>query len=339
MRWTAIWQDGWPVIPSEGAARADAPVAEMTLCLECVMPPKKPGRTLRLWQGQGPDATALALYFTADGGLRLIHGGVDLATGPDFARAGETVLLHYRACARGRHDFALFRNADRDTALRARAAVAQTFRPRDAMPRDPRFLTICHIAAIAPFGLSAPDLPGLAGDTRVETPTGPRVVADLRPGDPVLTADGTARPVQWIDARPRLSLGRLSPVRLKAPYFGLGADLVVTPQTRVQRSGPTVEYIFGHDVVLVRVQDLIAAPIARRDRITPVRVFYHLMLDDPACLMIDRCAVETAALGDVVAADGLQARPHLDAAPVWPTLDRAGAQALASATISRRAAG
>ena len=339
MRWSAIWQDGWPLVAPAAPEHLSRPLPGMTLCLECVMPPRSPRQALRLWQGQG--AGAVALYLTSEGALRLIHGELDLQTGADFARAGETVLLHYRACARGRDDFALFRNADRDMQQRLRAAIAHPIRAQDAMPRDPRFLSICHVAAIAPFGIGSPDLPGLSGDAPVATPDGPRPVSTLTPGDLVITETGTPQPLQWIEARPRLSLGRLAPVRLKAPYFGLRADLIVTPQTRIQRTGPTVEYIFGEDAVLVRARDLVGGPAALHDRRAPVRQVYHLMLDDRACLRVDRCTVETAALDDVVTAEGLVPRAGLGQTDGdrLTTLDRAGAQALASATLARRAAG
>ncbi len=341
MRWAAIWQDGWPLIaPSPGADRARR-LPELTLCLELVVPPRKPRQTLRLWQGEGPKSEAIALYLQPDGCLRLVHRKVDLSTAPDFARAGDTVTLRYRACARGRTDVAAFDNADRGLRERLRAAAEQPLRLSDALPRDLRFLAICHIAAIAPFGVPPTDMPGVAAGTSVMTPKGPARIETLQIGDAVVTSEGEAAPIRWIEARPRLNLGRLAPIRLRAPYFGLVEDLCVTPETRILRHGPTVEYIFGTEQVLVHARDLLSSGAAIRDQQKPVDQVFHLMLDDHACIQVDRCAVETALLADVVSAEDMGPRPHLaesDTCPVVPILDRASAQALVAAASKGRQA-
>ena len=338
MRWAAIWNEGWPVLEPSTSLDADSFLAEISLLLEFIVPTarirKKP---LRLWQGASDPDTAIALYLMPNYALRLVHGEADLQTGDDFARPGETITLRYRACARGRKDTLDLRNIDRDVQTVLRAACQQSVCLSQAMPRDLRFLGICHIAAIAPHGVGATDLPGLAAGTEVLTASGPRPVEALRVGDDVVTADGSASPLRWIQRRPYLCLGRRAPIRLRAPYFGLLSDICVTPETRILRTGPSVEYVCGTDAVLVQARDLALNSCARRDQSQPTRMVYHLMLDDHACVMADRCPVETALLADVIKAEDMAPHPHLsdtDKTHFVPSLDRSMAHALASVDAS-----
>jgi hypothetical protein len=337
-RWAAIWQSGQ-------AVRAPAPVPdpmplpELTLCLEFTLPAFGAQGPVRLWQGAADVARAIGLYVLPDGALRLVHGEIDIVTAPDLGRAGETLGLRYRTCARGRGDVIDIVNHDRDQRHRTRAGLAQVARLDEALPRDERFLKICHVAAIAEFGVASTDLPGLASGAMVMTDGGPQPVETLRPGAIMLTVAGARLPLRWIERRPRLCLGRQAPVLLRAPYFRLSHDVCVTPETRVVRSGPAVEYIFGAEKVLVGAGDMIASPGAQRDRRRPVRAFHHLMLDDHSCVMVDRCGIETALLADVIAAgDGGRLRnlSEADRTPCLPVLDRAGAQALVAASVKGR---
>lgn len=337
-RWAAIWRNGHAMIRLAPRATSQ-PLFDMTLCLEFTVPPPRRGTALRLWQGAADPDRAICLYAMPDGALRLVHGEIDISTEAGFARSGETVTLRYRSCARGRADIADFRNADRPLRRRLRAGLPHLARLDEALPRDPRFLSICHVAAIAEFGLLPTDLPALDGNAILQTTRGPVAARNLKPGMHLLTVTGQPMPLRWIEARPRLCLGRNAPVLMRAPYFGLTHDICVTPETRVLRSGPAVEYIFDHEMVLMAASDMTASPGAFRDRREPVRYFFHLMLDDHACVSVDRCGVETALLADVVAATDHGPRPNLseaDRTPCLPVLDRAGAQALISASAKGR---
>jgi hypothetical protein len=329
-RWAAIWEAGVPIARGEWV-REPGPQAEMTLCLEFTVPPVRVSGPVRLWQGQAAPGRALALYRLPEGAFRLVHGEIDLTTGPDLGRTGETLSLRYRSCARGRGDILDIINHDRTQRHRVRTGLAVAARLDELLPRDERFLQVCQVAAIAGFGLPPSDLPGMSGQAVVMTRGGARAVDSLRVGNELVTATGARMPLRWIERRPRLCLGRSAPVRLRAPYFGLARDIWVTPETRVVRSGPAVEYIFGVEKVLVRAGDMTTIAGARRDRWKPVRHVHHLMLDDHACVMVDRCGIETALLADVIAAGDAKVASQLaetDRTPCLPVLDRAGAQAL-----------
>jgi hypothetical protein len=73
----------------------------------------------------------------------------------------------------------------------------------------------------------------------------------------VLADDGRGACRAMDDTRESLCIGRSAPVMLRAPYFGLGADTCVTPDTRLKRHGADVEYLAGTDTVLVRAADLV----------------------------------------------------------------------------------
>lgn len=317
------------------------PLMALSLLLEFCMPVVVGTRPLRLWAGAAATPRAIALYAQRDGVLRLVHGEVDVATHAGFARAGEMIGLRYLCCARGRADVVEFVNHARGHRQRVRLAVAHAPRLEEALPRHPGFLGVCHVAAIANFHVTSSDLPALDSGALLQTTEGLTPVERLRPDMALVTIDGQTMPIRWITRRSRLCLGRLAPIRLRAPYFGLSQDIVITPETRVMRDGAAVEYLFGHERVLIRAGDMTSSPGALRDRRAAVRDMYHLMLDDHACVAIDRCGVETALLSDVVAAEDAGGQRNLsqtDRTPCLPALDRAGAQALIAASARGRRA-
>ncbi|MBF9042348.1 hypothetical protein HKCCE4037_03355 [Rhodobacterales bacterium HKCCE4037] len=349
MAWQAIWNEAKALrLP---ARISDAPLRGLTLWLE-LSGPRRPqprhGRLrprqvpLRLWRGAGDNpAEAITLYLMPDNALRLTHGDIDLSTAPDVLRTGETVGIRYVTCSEGRHDAFEVTNFDRGLAQSLRAGLPQQVSLATAFPGDPRYLNIAHIAAIAPSYVPATDLPGIESGAIVETAQGPRPVDALQAGDLLCDAEGELRPLRWIEARPRLCIGRTAPMRLRAPYFGLARDLVVTPQTRLLQTGPVVDYLCGTEAVLAQVGDLANGRAVFRDRQQAVRNFYHMMLDDPACILIEKCAIETAHLGDVMALGDPQISPHAapaerDMTASLPLLDRATARALLTA-VSRAA--
>ena len=337
-QWVAVWDMGHICIPPPRFAKREPQMA-LSLLLEFCMPFVAGRHPLRLWQGVAEASRAIALYAQRDGALRLVHGEADLSTTAGFARPGDMIGMRYLTCARGRADLVEFVNYARGQRIRLRLGVAHAARLDEALPRDDRFLRVCHVAAIADFHVCSSDLPALGAGVALPTTEGPIPVEALLPDMMLILTDGPPKPLRWITRRPRLCLGRLAPIRLRAPYFGLAQDIVTTPETRVLRSGAAVEYLFGHERVLISAGDLTSSPGAQRDRRMPVRNMYHLMLDDHACVAIDRCGVETALLADVVAAEDAGAPRNLsqtDRTPCLPVLDRASAQALIAASTTGR---
>lgn len=343
MSWQAIWNEG--LICRPAPAVCDTPLRAVTLWLELIGPRRPAPRRgrgvardipLRLWQGAAEGNGAISLYHMPDGAVRLLHGEIDLCTAPATLKAGETLGVRYIACAEGRHDVFEVTNYDQDRVQILRSGLAVQASLSDALPRAEGFLSVAHVAAVASSAVSATDLPGIESGALVATLDGPRPIDTLRPGDELLDATGTLHPLRWIEARPRLCLGRTAPICLRAPYFGLHRNLVVTPQTRLLQTGPVVDYLCGTDAVLASAADLSTGRAVLRDRTKPMRMFYHMMLDDPACILVENCPMETAHLGDVMALGDRHithgACPNLpDTTPSLPLLDRAAARALVTA--------
>ena len=101
-------------------------------------------------------------------------------------------------------------------------------------------------------------------DTRIATPGGPRLIRNLRPGDPILTRDNGPQEVLWMGHR-RMSGARLHamphlrPIRFRANAMGLyrpDEDLIVSPQHRMLVKGAQAEALFNTAEVLVAAEDL-----------------------------------------------------------------------------------
>ncbi len=335
MGWAAIWHAG-VTQDLRGLAvhrePEDVTLQALSLWLEIAAPRARRG-AVRLWQGAAPARRAMSLYLMHDGALRVLHGEfLDQSTPPAFLGPGQLLTLRLVACARGREGAIDLRNSDTGARWRLRLGIARAPRLDEALPRDAGFARSAHVAAIATHPLRAPGLPGIADGARLVTPDGPVAVDGIRPGMRVCAADGRVHTVRWIDAREMLCLGRAAPIRLKAPYFGLGADVCVTPETRIARDGAEVEYLAGRESVLVRAGDLVPGRTAVPDRARPVRRFHHILLDDPVCISVWRCPVETAFLSEVLEAEDARpaaARPVAhDCSPSLPVLDKAAARAL-----------
>lgn len=343
MTWQAIWSDRRVFRTPPSAC--DKPLRAMTLWLELIGPRRPAPRRgrgqardipLRLWQGASDSDGAICVYLMPDGAVRLIHGEIDLTTAPNTLRAGETLGIRYIACSEGRADVLEVTNHDQDLVQVLRSGLAKVSTLADALPRVDGFLSVAHVAAVASSAISATDLPGVESGALVSTIQGPRPIDSLRPGDELLDDDGAPHALRWIEARPRLCLGRTAPICLRAPYFGLMRDLVVTPQTRLLQTGPVVDYLCGTDSVLATAADMATGRAVLRDRSKPMRIFYHMMLDDPACIRVENSPIETSHLGDVMALGdqsiSQSASPMAqDLTPSLPLLDRAAARALVTA--------
>ena len=136
-------------------------------------------------------------------------------------------------------------------------------------------------------------MPGLAPDTMVATPAGPRPVAELQAGDLVQTADHGPLPILWQGRVHAPDVGRFRSARLLAPYFGLYRDLVVQPSQRLALSGVDVEYHFGEEEVLVEARHLVNGETAVWDDGGDVAACHGLLLDRHALISANGIWTET----------------------------------------------
>lgn len=128
-------------------------------------------------------------------------------------------------------------------------------------------------------------IPCFTAGTLIETPSGPRLVESLRPGDLVVTLDDGSQPVRWVGQR-QLGLAEqvadptLQPVEIAAHAFGPNVPdrtIRVSPQHRVLFGGAVCELHFGADEVLVPAIQLLGQRRVSQ-RLAPV-TYVQVMFD------------------------------------------------------------
>lgn len=122
-------------------------------------------------------------------------------------------------------------------------------------------------------------------ETRIETPTGPRRIEDLKPGDEVLTLDNGPQTLLWIGKRDvALDGGRdaqtpiLFPRDTLAPGFP-NRDLILSPQHRVMVSSDKNDDVTGGDKVFAPARALAKRPGVRRMNGRKSITYYSLMTE------------------------------------------------------------
>lgn len=132
----------------------------------------------------------------------------------------------------------------------------------------------------------------------IETPDGSRAVADLKPGDPVVTLDHGVQPIRWMASRQVRGWGRHAPVIFAPGSFDNPEPVVLSQQHRIlldlpaegmhpagrQLLVPAVSFVDGRNV---RVRP--------RDEIT----YVHLLLEDHGLVSCHGIACESLYLGQV----------------------------------------
>lgn len=160
-------------------------------------------------------------------------------------------------------------------------------------------------------------MPAICPSAPVQTPHGLVPAGDLKRGDLVTTLQGETVPILQTLRRTVPARGSFEPVRLRAPYFGLQCDIVVTPEARLVVGGSQVEYLFSADNVLVPVKHLTAGSSARIEEGHRLVSYVQLLLPDHEAIMVGGTAIESLGIGrirrkrDLVAATLLgQFDPH-----------------------------
>lgn len=137
--------------------------------------------------------------------------------------------------------------------------------------------------------------------TWIDTPTGPRLVDELREGDLVQTKDSGAQEIQWIGARrmtgARLfALPKLRPIRFRPGALGVerpDMELVVSPDHRMLLRGHAARALFNTDEVLVAARDLVNGRTVVVDTVLKEVTYVHLMLPSHHILRANNVATES----------------------------------------------
>nr|WP_283254966.1 Hint domain-containing protein [Marivita sp. GX14005] len=140
-------------------------------------------------------------------------------------------------------------------------------------------------------------MPSLAPSVPLETAQGPRLVMSLRQGDVVRAAGGALVPVLHTAAREVPALGSFRPIRLRAPYFGLQQDVVVSRHQRLLVNGPEVEYLFGREEVLIPATALVDGYAARFEPAPRFARYHQILLPHHDAVRTSGAALESLYIG------------------------------------------
>jgi hypothetical protein len=176
----------------------------------------------------------------------------------------------------------------------------------------------------------------LAAGTRVATPSGPRRIETLGPGDLVLTLSGSAEPVLWAAAVPMRPAGAAEPVRIAAGALDNSRDLIVSRCHLMRVDWPECALLFGDEAVLAAAKDLVGAPgiapLTGRRTIT----YCHLLLPAHHVILAEGTGAESLHPGPVAMASLPAALRRALAAAVAPATLRRIASAPLAARVLRR---
>lgn len=288
----------------------------------------------------------LAIWLTRDGALAIRFGpgtetvatqfgGSGFADGSDFRltlswdAAFGTALASVEDLASG-----TLRQAELEMAAPVRSGLMRELL-EEPLPVGLRFLAVAD--TIEPVGL----VPGFARDTAIDTPGGQRMVQHLRAGDLVITADRGPQPIRWIGRRDIPAAGELMPIRLRAPYFGLVRDIMVSADLRVLASGTEVEYLFGQESVLIEARHLVNGISASRANREKVVDMYHIVLDAHEILSVSGSSCESLFLGRLAQSTDILATTMLydanpERLPIHEVLARPALKPFEAATLASR---
>lgn len=239
-----------------------------SLVIETAVPMVRRLKPLLHYEGMGPFTFQLSVHALPGGGIAIILAQ-DGQLFHEVLRHSETgrtdtVRLTYSwdapkrwgrlALERSGQDRPILVNVPRPRPISTRDLEA-LFLGEDGVFTAPDVDYVALSTVVEPVGI----LPGLASNTPVATPQGYRRIKDLRRGDLVLTAQGHSVPVLQTLHRTVPARGSFAPVHLRRPFFGLVKDIQVAPSQRMVLTGSAVEYVTGHQSVLVPARHLSAS--------------------------------------------------------------------------------
>ncbi|WP_372574508.1 Hint domain-containing protein [Ruegeria jejuensis] len=180
-----------------------------------------------------------------------------------------------------------------------------------------------------------PDFVCFVAGSLILTPDGARRIETLKPGDEVITADGSAKRVRWVGRRrlPAHELRNnphLTPVRIKAGAFGPdrpARDLQVSPQHRLLVTAAELEVCFGDAVMLAPAKALIDGARICQEPIEAGVEYVHLLFDQHELVQVEGIWSESLYPGDCTV-EAMPERSLRELDMLFPDL-RAGAGSVA----------
>ncbi|THH38344.1 Hint domain-containing protein [Aliishimia ponticola] len=162
-------------------------------------------------------------------------------------------------------------------------------------------------------------VPCFTAGCRVDTPDGPMLVEDIRPGQIVLTRDNGPMPVRWAGTSRVKAEGKHRPVRIAAGSFGAQRDITVSPNHRILVCDIWAELLFGAPEVLVKAKDLVNhRTVCWADDLAEV-TYVHLLLDSHQTLFSDGLISESYQPGQQTL-DAFDAETQAEIFALFPAL-------------------
>ncbi|MBF9060169.1 hemolysin [Rhodobacterales bacterium HKCCSP123] len=162
--------------------------------------------------------------------------------------------------------------------------------------------------------------------TLIATPEGPRLIEDLRVGDPVLTQDHGFRPLRWIGATTRQVVDGIRPVRIARGALGHGLprrDLLVSPQHGMVARSRLAAQMTGRAGVLLPAEKLIGLPGVDWARDVERVTYLHLLFDAHEIVFAEDAPTESLLpRPHILGAFGPEAEAELRS--LFPELGRVG---------------
>ncbi|MEP5761163.1 MAG: Hint domain-containing protein [Litoreibacter sp.] len=143
------------------------------------------------------------------------------------------------------------------------------------------------------------------GGTIFETPEGPTLIDNLRPGDQLFTKDNGPQTIKWIWAKVWTTAElrknpNLYPVRVKKDAFGNGLperELLVSRQHRILVGSRIVQRMFDCAEVLVPAKDLLELDGVDIVTDCETMTYYHILLEQHEIVFANGVPSESLHLG------------------------------------------
>jgi hypothetical protein len=303
-------------------AAGPALVARGTLLAEFAVAQGQAGRLpLISHVGAGGTPRLFSVEIGADGRLVVLQrqgaaGAVLTLAAAAMLAEGGRMRLNYRWDAPANSSLLTLEALDKGLIRQAEGAAALALPRHDLLALLRGGPGTAHTDALGWMAVAQQPVPvgpgaAFAPSTPIATPEGTRAAGLIAAGDWVETADAGPQQVVWSGRLCLPALGRLAPVLLRAPYFGLARDLWVLPQTRIAVSGAAVEYLFGVDAVLVEARHLVDGITAETRQGPRALGWQGILLRGHHLLIADGARVESLFLGGLAAAPDLAATTAL----------------------------
>jgi Hint domain len=282
-----------------------------------------PAGLLRLDQADGEDTLRKK---AARKVRRLVGAAVQNRTDVDAIEVGDPLMDQSFVVTNGAQSYTV-------TVIEVANGGARLLMFLDQMPpRDTDLWVVHHSLTGADRGHDALGEGGVicfTPGTRISTPTGPRLVEELREGDKVQTRDSGPQQIQWIGNRRMTGarlfvMPKLRPIRIRAGALGIDrpdAELLVSPAHRMLLRGAAAQALFNTPEVLVAARDLINGTTVGVDLSVRQVTYIHLLLPSHQILWANGVETESyhpanASMDALTDADRTRLLAHL------PGLDR-----------------